>query len=174
MPQKRVFVDTNIILPAMRIGEWNRITGFFSVETVLTIIDETQRGDVNRTGYVPVDRAHLERTLKKIHNPTVEDQAALREKMLEHKIELDDGERDLLAYIHAHEKPSENILILTMADRAAVRAACQLGWGDCLVSLGKLMAESGAPNASLHKLEEHLRESWLSTVRLNFKLGLNR
>jgi hypothetical protein len=69
----------------MRIGEWNRITGFFSVETVLTVIEETQRGDVNRAGYVPVERAYLER-----------------------------------------------------------------------------------------QLEEHLRESWLSTVRLNFKLGLVR
>jgi hypothetical protein len=33
MPQKRVFVDTNAIFPAIKIGEWKRLCGHFSVET---------------------------------------------------------------------------------------------------------------------------------------------
>ena len=70
MPKTRVFVDTNAIFPCMSAGEWNRLCGYYAVETVETIVDETQRGDVGRRGYVVVDEKALRNTLS--------DRAAIR------------------------------------------------------------------------------------------------
>jgi hypothetical protein len=172
MGKKRVFVDTNAIFPAIQVGEWRRLCGHFSVETVETVIGETQNGDVNRPGYVSVDRAVLEQTLTKIHRPDSKDRAALQLKLMELKSALDDGERDLLAYLLGHEKPSENVLVLTTSDRAAVLVCCHLGWADALVSLDRLLKDAGAPSAALKALAPQQRESWLSGVRTSFRLRL--
>jgi len=172
MAKKRVFVDTNAIFPACKIGEWRRLCGHFSVETVATIIDETQRGDVNRPGYVQVDKSLLLETLHAVHAPTMQAVADFQFKLTEQGIEIDDGERDLLAHLIANEKPSANILVLTVADRAAIRAACHFGWGDCIVSLERLLNDAGSPPAALRGLEAHFREGWLSQVRTHFLLGL--
>lgn len=172
MAKRRVFVDTNAIFPAVHVGEWNRFCGFYNVETVAAVVDETQRGDVNRKGYVRVGRAMLEQTLTKIHLPNDEDRAAFRLKALELNLELDEGERELLAYLHAHEKPAEDILVVTTSDRAAVRACCHLGWADSLVSLDRLLSEAGASKSARNALSEHQRESWLTEERTRFRLGL--
>jgi hypothetical protein len=172
MRKRRVFVDTNAIFPAIEAGEWKRLCGHFSVETVVAVVDETQKGNVNRKGYVRVERSMLEQSLTKIHRPSDEDRAAFRLKALELKIELDDGERDLLAYLQAYEKLGADVLVLTTSDRAAVRACCHLGWGDALISLDRLLTEAGAPPSALKSLASHQREPWLSEVRTNFRLGL--
>ena len=172
MPQKRVFVDTNAIFPTVKIGEWNRLCGHFSVETVKAVVNETQNGDVNRPGYVRIDKEMLNASLKEVHRPSKEALAAFQLKVVDHGIELDVGERDLLAYLMANEKPSPQILVLTVADRAAIRAACQFGWGDSIASLERLLTEAGAHRAALKNLEAHFREAWLTQVRTNFLLGL--
>jgi len=64
------------------------------------------------------------RRREKAASPTHEARAAFQLKALDCGIEIDDGERDLLAYLVANEKPSPSILVLTIADRAAIRAAC--------------------------------------------------
>jgi hypothetical protein len=55
MPKKRVFIDTNAILPCVSMGEWRRLCGHYAVETVRTVVDETQRGDTTRRKYVVVE-----------------------------------------------------------------------------------------------------------------------
>jgi hypothetical protein len=174
MPKTRVFVDTNAIFPCMSAGEWNRLCGYYAVETVETIVDETQRGDVGRRGYVVVDEKALRNTLTKVHETTKQDQAQFQERLktIKLSIEIDAGERDLLAYILAHEKPSANNLILTTSDRAAIRACCALDWGDCLVSLEHLLRTAGSPPKALASLKEFHRETWLGGVRTGFRLGL--
>jgi len=172
MPKRRVFVDTNAIFPAVQAGEWKRLCGYFSIETVGAVVEETQNGGVNRKGYVPVDRAMLEQSLAKIRHPSDEDRAAFRLKALELNLELDAGERDLLAYLLAHEKPRPEILVLTTSDRAAVRASCALGWKDALISLERLLTEAGARPAALKSLADHYCEPWLCQARTTFLLGL--
>jgi hypothetical protein len=174
MSKKRVFVDTNAIIPCVSAGEWKRLCGHYAVETVNTVVDETQRGDITRREYVVIDKAMLLRTLASVHDTTHKARADFRERLkkLEPKLELDAGERDLLAHIMAREKPAPNILILTMSDRAAVRACCALEWGDCLVSIERLLKDAGAPPKALGQLQDHHREAWLTTVRTGFRLGL--
>jgi hypothetical protein len=75
MPKKRVFVDTNAILPCVSAGEWKRLCGHYAVETVSTVVDETQRGDITRRKYVVVDKAMLLTTLTSVHDTTHKDRA---------------------------------------------------------------------------------------------------
>ena len=137
----------------VRVGRrWEAAScGHYAVETVNTVVDETQRGDITRREYVVVDKEMLLKTLASVHDTTHKDRADFRDRLkkLEPKLELDAGERDLLAHIMAHEKPAPNILILTMSDRAAVRACCALEWGDCLVSIERLHKDSGSPPKAL-------------------------
>ena len=173
MRKQRVFVDANAIFPATAVGEWNRLCGFYSVETVEAVVAETQNGNVNRKGYVAVRESELRQTLARIHQPTEHDRAAFRLKAIHLRIELDEGERDLLAYVLAHETPSPEILVLTASDRAAVRACCHLGWADSLVSLDRLLAHAGAPPASrklLQGLGAHYLEPWPTQGRTEFLL----
>jgi hypothetical protein len=45
---------------------WKRLCGHYAVETVNTVVDETQRGDITRREYVVVDKAMLLRTLASV------------------------------------------------------------------------------------------------------------
>jgi hypothetical protein len=141
---------------------------------VRTVVDETQRGDTTRRKYVVVEKEMLLSTLTSVHDITEKNRAdfMIRLKALHPKIEMDAGERDLLAHILAHEKPAPDILVLTTSDRAAIRACCTLQWGDCLVSLERLLKDAGSPPKSLAQLEGHDREAWLIQVRTGFRLGL--
>jgi hypothetical protein len=170
----RVLVDTNAIFPAVKVGEWNRLCGYYQVETVAAVVAETQNGNVNRPGYVPVDESMLIKTLHKIHEVCTHDRAVFQLKLLERRIVLDPGELDLLAHVYSHEKVTSNLLILTMADRAAVRTCCAFGWEDNLVSLEKLLEDAGSPRAATRRLEYHHGEKWLSSVRTDFRMQLLR
>jgi hypothetical protein len=81
MSKERVLVDACVIFPAMRINEWNRLRGHFAMETVDEVVEEPQRGDVNRRGYVKVDQAQLLKSVKARHPVSEEDPGALAEKM---------------------------------------------------------------------------------------------
>lgn len=130
MAKKRVMVDACVILPATNVGEWNRLCNHFDVETVGQVVEETQRGDMTRRGYVKVDKEHLKKTLKVVHAVSDEEREVLAEKLLELRLDpIDDGERDLFSHILCKEDLSANVLVLTTADRNAARAACALGWG---------------------------------------------
>lgn len=146
MAKKRVLVDACVILPATNVGEWNRLCNHFAVETVSRVVEETQRGDMTRRSYIKVDRQHILKTLKMVHEVSEEERGALAEKFLELGLDpIDDGERDLFSHILCKEKLSANVLVVTTADRNAARAACALGWSDSLVSLESLLRECGSP-----------------------------
>jgi hypothetical protein len=173
--KKRVLIDACAILPAFHVKEWNRLCGHFDVETVEIVVAETQAGNINRRGYVQVDEVVLRRTLKKIHPVSENDRALLAEKFMGAGLDpVDDGERDLLAHFLCYETPSPDTLLLTSADRNAIRAACILGWGDSLVSLEQLFRDCGAPDKTMRQLEKHLKQGWLVEVRTGVALGLNK
>jgi hypothetical protein len=94
MPKKRVFIDRNAILPCVSIGEWRRLCGHYAVETVRTVVDETQRGDTTRRKYVLVEKEMLLSTLASVHDITEKNRAdfMIRLKALHPKIEMDAGE----------------------------------------------------------------------------------
>lgn len=59
MEKTRVFVDTNVILEANRVGCWTSICNRYSVETVEKCIEEVLTGNPDDPNRVHVDRDTL-------------------------------------------------------------------------------------------------------------------
>jgi hypothetical protein len=166
----RVFVDTVVIIEAFRTGCWPAICGRYAVETVDTCVAEALSGNPESPGYIPVDAALLRGGLAAIHKVTRLEIATL---VLEHPHSqgLDDGERDLLAWLYARGLDSEARILISTADRAAIVAAGQLGWVDLLICLEDLVEASGASRARLQDLARHHRREWLSRLKTEIALG---
>lgn len=129
----------------------------FSVQIVQEIHEETQRGRRNRREYVTVPVAALSSVL--VHPVSGVERTNLA---LAYDGHLDDGERDLVAHLRAR---TDSALLCT-ADRAAIRAAVFLGFGDALISLEELADKTGAnPNPSL---KDHFTSGWLSAQRTQY------
>lgn len=150
---KRVFVDTNIIIEAHRIECWNIVAGAFELHTVEQVKVEALQGRKSSRDYVPVD-AHVFDSCIQVHRV---EQADLAKAILgcRELLTLDDGERDLLAYLQGHLRDAD---LLSTADAAAVRVACLLGFGDNLVSLEELLqSKSKMPGIRSTYLTNSLR-----------------
>ena len=156
-----VLVDTNVIIEAVRTGCWSAVTGGLSVETVETCCSEARSGNPARSGYVAVTDAHLER-LSVVHRVSSREQASFA-LAYPGADGMDDGERDLFAHGHARE---DDAWVLCSPDKASIRAAVTLGWGDRLRSLGALAAGVGAKPT----LRPQFREPWLAEWRTHFLL----
>jgi hypothetical protein len=158
-----VLVDTNVVIEAVRTGCWAALTGALQVETVTACHTEALAGNRDRPGYVPVTEAHLGR-LARVHSVGAAERASLA---LAHAGAdgMDEGERDLFAHALARD---DEVWVLCSPDKASVRAAVALGWGDRLRALATLAAHVGARPGSTFK--SHFEEAWLSTWRTHFLL----
>lgn len=158
-----VLVDTNAIIEAVRTRCWNAITGGMTVETVSTCCGEALAGD-STSGYVRVTKADLTR-LSAEHTVTEAERAAF---YLEYEPGdgMDEGERDLFA--HLLGRTDADVLICS-PDKASVRAAVTLGWGDRLVALSDLLERVGCKAAP--PIEPHYRTAWLASCKTRVRLG---
>lgn len=159
-----VLVDTNVIIEAVRTGCWAALTGRLRVETVDTCRDEARAGNSARPGYVHVGLEHLAR-LHRVHPVSPVHRAAFA-LAYEGADGMDDGERDLFA--HAHGRDDE-AWVLCSPDKASIRAAVSLDWGDRLRSLGSLAALAGARPKL--RMKAHFEEAWLAMWRTHYRLG---
>jgi hypothetical protein len=158
-----VLADTNVIIEAVRSGCWPALTGALSIETVATCRDEALAGDRTRAGYVAVTPGDLAR-LSRVHTVTGAEVATFA-LAYEGADGMDDGERDLFA--HAFGR-TDGAWLLCSPDRASVRAAVALHWGERLISLAELAAQVGARPA----LRAQFQAAWLSEWRTHFVLQL--
>jgi len=119
------------------------------------------KGHPGRPGYVAISDAQLER-LSRVHRVTPVEQAAFS-LAYAGADGMDDGERDLFA--HAYGR-ADDAWLLCSPDKASIRAAVALGWGDRLCSLGALATRVGARPA----LRVQFEEAWLAEWRTHFLL----
>lgn len=162
-----VLVDTNVIIEAVRTHCWNALTGGALIETVEECRDEALRGDPRQHGYVPVSSMQLGQ-LARVHPVSAIAQATFG---LTYPLAsaMDAGERDLFAHVLERMNRGDSAWILTSPDKASIRAAVALGWGDRLRSLGEIAARLGAkPKPDLAAHHEFL---WLSKYRTEFRLN---
>jgi hypothetical protein len=141
----------------------------FSVETVECCVTECCSGDPLTLGYVAIPRQELMAGLDKVRQVTDVMLAAL---VLEFEglSALDDGERHLVAWLHAH--PTEAIVTaISTTDRAAVRAVHVLQLLDRIRSLQDLGRAAGIGKRQLDALRQHFSEDWLSALRTQLLLG---
>ena len=81
---------------------------------------------------------------------------------------MDEGERDLFAHAYGRARRGDERWLLTSPDKASVRAAVKLGWGDRLCSLGGLIERTGSrPKIPI---ADHHGERWLQVQRTHFTL----
>jgi hypothetical protein len=157
-----VFVDTMIVIEAVRTGCWNAISGQRRIVTVEECADELGRGDASAPGYVTVSENDIGRA-------TVEPLSA--EGAVTFRLNypaadgLDPGERDLLALAYGWGCD----FVLCSCDKAVVVAAHTLGWLDRVISLEALSATVGArPNPPL---KPQFTEARMSQWRTSLLFG---
>lgn len=162
-----VLVDTNAIIEAVRTNCWNALTGGFVVETVEECRDEALRGDATQDGYIAVAQDDLDR-LASVHAVSKVSQAGFA-MVYDAAPSMDDGERDLFAHTLDRTQDGDSHWTLCSPDKASIKAAVSLGWGDKLRSLETLCKAVGArPSPPLAGNHE---ERWLSVIRLQFFLS---
>jgi hypothetical protein len=163
--RQRVLVDTNVIIEAHRTGCWNTIAGYFALETVEKVIEETQTGAQNRAPETLIDATKLRASMIHVEDVTNGMRAQFHQAFPQAL--LDPGERDLLVY--AGTLAVGEAWLLNSPDMAAMRHAHSRGWLDRLVSLEALNGHlSGKLGATMR---DNYSEQWLSVRRTRLILG---
>lgn len=158
-----VLVDTNVIIEAHRVRCWAAIASYFSVETVVKCIEETQTGAQNRSPEQNIDQAALTKSLGAIHTVTEIQRA---EFLLRQKQYLDAGELDLLA----HAASRQDVWVISSPDKAAMRVVHSEGWLDRLVSLESLCTHLKLGVGS--KLGRNYTKEWHAVEAVKLRMGL--
>lgn len=161
----RVLVDTNAIKAAHEFGCWNVLRGYFHLETAAYCVEEATRAD--RRG-----RRLVERTLEELrndfvcHDVTDRDRAALA-LQLQGRVDLDDGERDVLATALNLVGP---VWWLCGPDKATLRAMHFLNLLEKACSQESLARGAGFRTRGL---ESQYTEEWLAAKRTQLMLGMD-
>ena len=156
-----IYVDTNVIIEATRTGCWKAILNKFDVRTVETVKKEALTVPADKSHYVPIDADLI---ANHVGVEKVGDAAVLMASTRASGIvALDAGERDLLAHVAAKTKDA---WLISTADRAAVKTACELKLDGRLISLEELATQCGQKP----KLKDWFQKKWLSNVRSQFLL----
>lgn len=160
-PRQIVYVDTNVVIEAVATGCWAALLHHFDVSTVAEVRREAQGGSRRIRGYVAVDAAQFDASVRVFEVTRKELAVAeLRTPLLSR---IDAGERHLLAHVASQDKTA---LLLTTGDRAAVRAACALGLEERLRSLEELAHGCGQRPS----FNEWFTKKWLGKVKTEYLL----
>ena len=162
-PQGIVLVDTNVIIEAHRLRCWNRIAGSYEIITSNECIEECSRGRQSRTGYVKIEIPKLKSQVRGFKVKDI-DRARLELK-LQSRVDLDQGEKDLLALFLTIRS---NYMICS-SDKAALRAGYILGIIDKYISLEELVFQVGQSKV---RFREQYTQRWLETQRMDLKLEI--
>ena len=149
----RILMDSNAIIEAHRVRCWPNLLAFFSIETVDMCARECASGNqqLHRT-YVPVDTTALR---EKIAVHKVDDALRAQLVLLEPSAaDIDDGEKDLLAY--AITLPADVFLVCS-PDKACMKVAAKMGLLDRLVSLQALAERVGRGSLAFRR---NYTEQW--------------
>ncbi len=159
----RVFIDTNAIQAAHRSACWNALCKFYKLETAAFCLEEVVRP--NRKGKKLVDRSIEDLKKEVVAHDVSDEHRAVLLYALQGRVDLDDGERDLLSIAMSFKT---DVWWLCGPDKATLRAMHLLGIMDRMCALQVLANNAGA---KANQLEEQYTEKWLSTKRTVLLLG---
>ena len=162
MRGQRILADSMVIVEAHRMGVWNGLIHFFSIETVEECAVECATGCKRREGYVEVDQQSL-RSQIQIHEVADAMRAALisADPLA---ARMDPGEKDLMSY--AITQP--NTLLLCSPDGLTVKCAHRLNKLDQLVALEEIAIEAGMRKQGF---KGNHTKAWLTGYKLDLHLG---
>lgn len=172
MGHQRGFLDTNVIIECFRIGVWGELSRGHQLETVDEVVTEVMTGDAGLRDRVTVDRTLLLGGLSKPPHAVVKRDRDRLMLLYPHGPLLDPGERDLFAYLNAHELPLAPLIVIGTADKGAIAFSHLPGWLDQLISLEELLAAVKTPRAKLATLGTQHQASFLSQVRTKVRMGV--
>lgn len=152
---KPVLLDTNAILEAWRLRGWKALAGGLVLETVETVVIETQTGFQRRRPERQIDQVALMASLRHVH--VVDDVARAGLALRSPDIMLDPGERDLWA----HAVARTDGWVLCGPDKASLRMGVRLGFRERLVSLEALFKTVGFRP---RELRDQYTTRWLNTA----------
>lgn len=158
----RVLIDTNAIQAAHRYGCWNALHKWFHLETAGQCIEEALRP--NRKGKRLVDRTRDDLEKEILAHAVTDAQRATLHHALQGRVDLDDGERDLLSVAMTIKNGA---WWLCGPDKATIVAMHLLGIVDRMCSLQALAEATGA---NLANAEEQFTDKWLSSIRTQLLL----
>jgi hypothetical protein len=159
----RILVDTNAIRAAHQVSCWNAIRKCYKLETADFCIEEAVRP--NRHGKRLVNKSGDElRAELHVHTVTDAQRAALALTLLG-KVDLDDGERDLLSLAFSTKG---EIWWLCGPDKATLRAMHLLNILEKMCSLQNLAEGAGVKGKSW---EIQYTEKWLKQKRVMLIMG---
>ncbi len=164
MDLRPLLVDTNVIIECYRTGSWRALSQRYSVETVEECVAETHTGYQNRRPEQCIDQAELCRSLRAVYPVTQQELATAvsRDPTIGG---LDAGEK----HLWAHALSRGDVWILCGPDASSLRVGVNLGFGDRLVALEKLLDDIGhRPHVSLSR---QYRKTWLEEKLVQFKLS---
>jgi len=150
-----VLVDTNAIIEAWRVNAWRALCGGYALETVEECVIETQTGYQKRRPEQQIDRDTLLAGLKAAHTVLDAERAAALVRDGEIAM-LDEGEKALWA----HALARSDAWVLCGPDKASLRIGVRLNLRDRLISLERLLEDTGfRPKTAL---KSAYRQDWLS------------
>lgn len=153
----RIFIDTNAIQAAHRSACWNALRKFYKLETASFCLEEAVRS--NRNGRKLVDRSIDDLKKEVVAHDVTDAHRAVLLYALQGRVDLDDGERDLLSIAMSFKG---DVWWLCGPDKATLRAMYLLGSMDRMCSLQLLARNAGVNNG---QLEVQYTEKWLSAKR---------
>lgn len=167
--QPIILIDTMAVIGAKASRCWPAVAARHQIETGTVVLQEAQAGDKYAAGYVALTTEDVQR-IKVIHTA---DESALDALRVDPRLSatggLDAGELELIAIANAWSAEGHTNWLMCTHDRAAIRAMVELGLGDYLVSLEKLVGACGQnPRPDL---KSHLKDRWLSTERTAARLA---
>jgi hypothetical protein len=159
----RIFIDTNAIQAAHRSSCWNALHKFYKLETAALCVEEAVRS--NRKGKKLVDRSIDDLKKEVVAHDVTDAHRAVLLHALQGRVDLDDGERDLLSIAMSFKT---DVWWLCGPDKATLRAMHLLGIMDQMCALQGLVKNAGAKHG---ELPEQYTEKWLSEKRTVLLLG---
>lgn len=158
-----VLVDTVAIKAAHELGCWNALRQAYQLATVEKCLEEVTRPDRSGRQLVPRKSAELKAELQ-VQAVSDLERTTLR-LQLGPRIDLDDGERDLLAHALTLGRKA---WWLCGPDKATLRALHRLNLLERMVALETMARASGH---RIGTLEEQHTEQWLKAKRTKLLLG---
>lgn len=162
--QHVVLVDTNVIIEAHRVNCWQALSQYFRLQTVETVVVETQTGIHNRDAADTIDIQLLRNSLDAVHTVSELDRLNFVTKYPRASL-LDPGELDLCIFAGTL-KPGDAWL-LNSPDKAAVRHAYERQWLDRVVALEDMTDHLKQRLA----LRNNYTKAWLSALKTKLILG---
>lgn len=160
-----------IIIEAFRVECWADLCGGYSVMTVEKCISETQARPRRTNKYIPVPKPELINGLEQHFEVT---DVMLATLAVENPglPALDPGEQHLCALLAYPDLPYElDDWRVVCTDRAALNALQILGIAQNVVSLERLLKDTGA-HAKAKALGRQYSIKWLTDAQSDLKLGL--